>query len=94
VQEAALRSGVRADAPTFGVDPEANWGLVGAGADVRPVRTEKGSYAHFYALTVAWLRDGAPPPVEPADAIAVLDIIEAAQQSAAALTVVSLSQEC
>ncbi len=37
----------------------------------------------FDALCVPWLRGEGPPPVAPADAIAVLDIIEAAQRSAA-----------
>jgi len=94
VQEAALRAGVRADAPGFGEDPEARWGKVGAGADVRPIRTEKGQYAHFYAQVAAWLRSGAPPPVDPADAIAVLELIEAAQRSAAEATIVRFPQGC
>ncbi len=32
---------------------------------------------------VAWLRDGGPPPVNPDDAITVLDLIEAARASSA-----------
>jgi predicted dehydrogenase len=91
VQEAVLRAGGPADAPGFGRDPETNWGMLGAGADVRPIQTEKGDYQRFYALTVPWLREGAPPPVDPMDAIAVLNIIQAAQRSAAEAKVVSLS---
>jgi predicted dehydrogenase len=94
VQEAALRGGTRADEQNFGADPVDRWGLVGAGADTRPIETEKGDYQRFYALTVAWLREGAPPPVDPADAIAVLEIIEAAQRSAAEAKVVSFPQGC
>jgi len=94
VQEAALRTGVRADAPGFGDDPEDRWGRVGAGADVRPIKTEKGNYARFYAHVVEWLHGRAPPPVDPADAIAVLDLIEAAQRSAAEATVVRFPQGC
>jgi predicted dehydrogenase len=90
VQEAALRSGVRADAAGFGEDPETNWGLVGAGADARPIRTERGTYQQFYALTVPWLREGAPPPVDPAAAVGVLEIIEAAHRAAAEAQVVRL----
>jgi predicted dehydrogenase len=78
VQEAALRSGVRADSPGFGEDSESNWGALGAGAEVRQVRTEKGDYARFYALTVPWVRGGGPPPVDPLDAVAVLEVIEEA----------------
>jgi predicted dehydrogenase len=91
VQEAVLRAGGRVDAPGFGEDPESNWGLLGAGTDVRPIKTEKGDYQRFYALTVPWLRDGAPPPVDPMDAIAVLNIIQAAQRSVSEAKVVALS---
>jgi predicted dehydrogenase len=90
VQEAWLRAGRRADEPGFGEDPEAQWGTLGAGRDERPVRTEKGNYGVFYAQAVSWLRDGGPPPVDPEDAVAVLGIIEAAQQSAAQANTVSL----
>jgi predicted dehydrogenase len=83
VQEAVLRTGQPATTPGFGEDPEDRWGLVGAGPDVRPVKTEKGDYQRFYALAVKWLREGAPPPVDPADAIVVLEFIEAARRSAA-----------
>jgi predicted dehydrogenase len=89
VQEAALRAGSRADAPGFGEDPEDQWGILGAAHDTKRIKTEKGDYQRCYALTVPWLRDGAPPPVDPADAIAVLDIIEAAQRSAAEARVIS-----
>jgi predicted dehydrogenase len=94
VQEAALRAGARADSPGFAEEPEERWGRVGVGVDARPVRTEKGNYARFYAQVVDWLRGGAPPPVDPADAIAVLDLIEAAQRSAAEATVVRFPQGC
>ena len=94
VQEAALRAGTRADAPGFGEDPEERWGWVGVGANARPIRTEKGDYTRFYALAVEWLAGRAPPPVDPADAIAVLDLIEAAQRSAAEATVVRFPQGC
>jgi len=91
VQEAALRAGGRPDAAGFGEDPESAWGLLGAGTDLRPVRTEKGVYQRFYELCVPWLRDGAPAPVDPMDAIAVLNIIHAAQRSVIEAKVVSLS---
>jgi predicted dehydrogenase len=88
VQEASLRTGRPANAPGFGEDPPAQWGLLGAGAEARPIRTENGTYQRFYALTVPWLREGAPSPVDPADAIAVLDAIEAARRSSAQARVI------
>jgi predicted dehydrogenase len=83
VQEAFLRSGGSPDSPGFGEDPEAQWGVLGAGTEMRPVRTERGNYRRFYELIVPWLRDGAPPPVNPDDAVVVLELIEAARASAA-----------
>ncbi len=40
---------------------------------------ERGNYQRFYELTVPWLREGAPPPVNPDDAVVVLELIEAAR---------------
>jgi len=91
VQEAALRIGGGPGLPGFGEDPEAHWGLIGAGTDVRPVRTEVGNYQRFYELTVRWLREGAPPPVDPNDAVAVLELIEAACVSSAQRRVIEFS---
>ena len=83
VQEAWLRAGRHADERGFGVDPPEHWGELSDGTEVRRIETEKGDYRAFYALVVPWLRDGAPPPVNPDDAVAVLEIVEAAQRSAA-----------
>jgi predicted dehydrogenase len=54
------------------------------------VRSEPGAYQRYYAGVVASLRHGAPPPVDPDDAVAGLEIIAAAQRSAAARRTVSL----
>ncbi len=76
VQEAALRSGERPDRQDWGVDPSDQWGLIGVGDNLTAVPTERGSYPGFYAAVIRSLRDGAPPPVAPSDAIATLEIIE------------------
>jgi predicted dehydrogenase len=76
MQEAALRSGGRPDQPGWGVEPREHWGLLGVGDEATPVRSEPGAYQQFYAGVVASLRDGAPPPVDPEDAVAGLEIIE------------------
>jgi predicted dehydrogenase len=81
VQEAVLRIGGSPDSPGFGEDPEAQWGLLGAGTELRAVRTERGNYRRFYELVVPWLRDGAAAPVDPDDAVVVLELIEAARVS-------------
>ncbi|MGH7444749.1 MAG: Gfo/Idh/MocA family protein [Longimicrobiales bacterium] len=81
VQEARLRAGERPGA-SWGEEPEASWGRLGKGDEVLPVRTEAGAYPAFYEGLLAALRDGAPVPVDAADAVAGLEIIETAQRSA------------
>jgi predicted dehydrogenase len=83
VQETVLRAGKPVTTPGFGEDPPERWGLLGTELDLRPVRTEKGDFQRFYVLTVPWLRNGAPPPVNPMDAVIVLELIEAAQRASA-----------
>jgi predicted dehydrogenase len=81
VQEEALKQGGRPGAEGWGEEPERRWGVLGAGDDLRPLRTEPGSYQSFYQGVVSALREGAPPPVDPAEAVAVLEVIEAARRS-------------
>lgn len=82
-QEDLLRSGDGPPGrPGWGEEPEARWGTLGVGAEARPVRTERGDYRGFYEGVVAAVGDGAPPPVSAADAIAGLEVIEAAYRSA------------
>jgi predicted dehydrogenase len=81
VQEEALKLGGSPSAPGWGEEEESRWGVLGAGEELRPVRTEPGCYQRFYEGGVAAIREGAPPPVEPADAVAVLEVIEAARRS-------------
>jgi scyllo-inositol 2-dehydrogenase (NADP+) len=89
VQEPALRLGAT-PGPGYGEEPEAAWGRLVAGDASRPVETERGAYPEFYAGVAAALRDGAPPPVDPVDAVAGLEIIRAARSSSAERTVVAL----
>lgn len=82
VQEDSLAAGGRPGDPGFGEDPPERWGLVGAEGDLRPLRTERGRYEAYYAGVVVALRDGAPMPVDAADSVAVLELIEAAHRLA------------
>jgi predicted dehydrogenase len=90
VQEAALRAGV-GPGPGWGEEPEALWGRVGVPDAWTPVPTEPGAWPAYYAGIAAALRDGAPPPVDPADAVEGLRIIEAARRSAAERTIIELA---
>jgi scyllo-inositol 2-dehydrogenase (NADP+) len=76
-QEAALRDGADPRHPGFGLDPLD--GRLGAEA----VPTEPGRYLAFYEGVAAAIRDGAAPPVDPADAREGLRLIELARRSAA-----------
>ena len=90
VQEEALHRGERPGDGEWGVAPSTRWGTLGVGDEVQPVATEGGDYGLFYAGVVGWLRHGAPPPVDPLDAVVVLDVIEAARASATTGGVVNL----
>ncbi len=51
-----------------------------------PVASERGDWPAFYAGLERSLREGAPPPVDPWDAVAGLEVIDAARRSAATST--------
>jgi len=89
-QEAALRSGNCSVGPDWGVEPPEYWGVLTDGAHEESVPSEPGAYQRFYGELAAMLRGEAPPPVAPEDALAGLEIIEAAQRSAAERGVVAL----
>jgi len=78
VQVLQLQAGMRPGEAGFGEEPRDAWGALRAGERSRPVRTEPGNYAGFYADVAATVRDGAAPPVALDDAIRGLQIIEAA----------------
>ena len=82
VQERALSEGARPDDPDWGREPPDRWGRLSTGDGERTVETERGAYPEFYRRIAASLRNGTPPPVDPEDSVAVLRIIEAAQESA------------
>jgi predicted dehydrogenase len=75
-QEAQLADGMRPGDEGYGIAPEAT--------------IEPGAYQRFYEAVVAWLRDGAPPPVDPRDSVAVLRLLDAARRSAASHSVIEL----
>ncbi len=88
-QEDALREGAR-PGPGWGEVRRTQWGLLGAGLDVEPVASMPGDYPAYYKgiqTALAARADGteslARPPVDPADSVRGLEIIEAALASAA-----------
>lgn len=75
-QEPALASGVLPTDAAYGFEPESTWGILGVGDKEQPVPTERGSYPEYYRLLATAIRDGGKLPVDPADSVAVLKIIE------------------
>lgn len=71
-----------------------NWGRLVADAKGiainSKIETELGAYETFYAAVRDAVRDQTPMPVDPADVISVLHVIEAAQRSAQTGNVVTL----
>jgi scyllo-inositol 2-dehydrogenase (NADP+) len=90
VQEQALGEGSLPNDPAWGREPPERWGRVSTGEDERTIETEPGGYPEFYRGVAASLRAGTPPPVDPDDSVAVLEIIEAALESARTARVITV----
>lgn len=84
VQAQAIFAGKRpADDPAgWGYEAEERWGLLATDDGKEPVPSEQGRYHDYYEGFARAVRDGTPPPVTPAEAIAVLQVLDAARQSA------------
>jgi scyllo-inositol 2-dehydrogenase (NADP+) len=84
-QEPQALAGMSPADSAFGVE-DARWHgtFTGADGDTEQVATERGHYLAFYEAVAASILDGAPVPVEPADARAGLAIIERVRADAAA----------
>ena len=77
-QEAALAAGAKPGDAGFGVEPRDSWGTLGVRGDTRAVEPERGDYGEFYRLLAPALAGAGEPPVDPADAVAVLRVLERA----------------
>jgi scyllo-inositol 2-dehydrogenase (NADP+) len=84
-QEDALRSGRRPDGPgAWGVEPELSWGRLVREEQSEAVPSEPGAWPSFYIALERALREGGPPPVDPWDAVATLEVLDAARRTAGA----------
>lgn len=96
-QEDALSRGMRPGNPGWGTEPRERWGHLNTSAGDLTVdgmvETLPGSYETFYALLRDALISGGPPPVDPADSLAVLRLIEAARESAHTGQVIPLATQ-
>ncbi|MHA7305565.1 Gfo/Idh/MocA family protein [Arthrobacter sp. TMN-49] len=76
VQESQLLAGILPGDPRYGVDPSENWGVLGRDGALEPVPTEQASFGRFYELLADALLRGGDVPVNPADSVAALRVIE------------------
>lgn len=75
-QEAALDAGASPADEGYGVTPYERWGVFGVEGSLEPLPTLRGDYGAFYRGLADSIRSGAPLPVDPADSVAVLELIE------------------
>jgi predicted dehydrogenase len=83
-QEDALRSGLRPDgSDQWGLEPETHWGRLVRDEESEPVPSELGAWPTFYMQLERALRKGGPSPVDPAEGVAALEVLDAARRSVA-----------
>ena len=75
-QEDALRDGGDPLRVGWGRESVSSWGEIHTGNSSRPVPTTPGNYREFYQQFAAALRGGGPVPMDPADTLRVIQIIE------------------
>jgi predicted dehydrogenase len=74
----------------WGTVAENRWGRIHRGGVAEPVPAENGAWTSFYAGFARAVRGEAAPPVDPWDAVAALEVRDAAPRSAATGQVVRL----
>jgi len=92
-QEEQLRAGRSPRDPGFGEEPAEKWGRIQRGSDSDALPTDRGRWDLFYPAVVRAVRDRTPVPVDPHDAVRVLQILEAARVSNDEARVVSFSYD-
>lgn len=81
IQEGQIQAGIMPGNPAYGVESEENWGRLGLDGNTTAVPTENGNFGRFYELLAAAILEGAPVPVDPADSVAGLRIVEQARNT-------------
>jgi scyllo-inositol 2-dehydrogenase (NADP+) len=81
-QEAKLRAGERPTSADFGMPTESDHPHLVRGEESEPVTPEPGDWRRFYELLRDALTTNARLPVDPADALQTLRVLDAARRSA------------
>jgi len=79
-----------ADGAAWGTVPESRWGRLYRGGAGTPVPSCTGAWTSFYAGLARAVRGEEPPPVDPWDAVAALEVLDAARRSASSGQVVAV----
>jgi predicted dehydrogenase len=90
IQEEHLRAGIKPNASGFGVESSERWGRLYSDGREQPHPTAGGRWFDFYPMLTDAIRSGTPPPVDPTDAVAVVEVLEAALTSARTCSIVPL----
>ena len=91
IQEKDLRDGRDPTKGDWGREDPDRWGTLGVEGATQPVETEAGCYQCFYEGVVATVHDGVPPPVNPAEVVGALAVLDAARISALTREVLNVS---
>jgi predicted dehydrogenase len=82
-QEALLVAGRSpADGADWGTEPEHRWGRVFRDGRSEPLASVRGAWDLFYPAFAEAVRGAAPMPVDPWDAVATAEVLDAARRSA------------
>jgi predicted dehydrogenase len=83
-QEPAIEAGVLLDDDNFGVDLEPGFYTSAQAPERREaVRNERGDYRQFWHALMRAIRGDGPNPVPPAQALRVMELLEASMDSSA-----------
>ncbi|RIK14856.1 MAG: oxidoreductase [Acidobacteria bacterium] len=74
--EQQLTTGTSSTDPALGVRESDADAIVGVAGQERRVPLDRGEYGAFYRGVARAVTDGAPPPVDPRDSVAVIELIE------------------
>ena len=92
--EASLRGDrPAADPAAWGYEPESAWGTLHSAPGATRVPARQGSYVDYYTRFADAVRTGSAPPVTAAEAIEVLEVLDAARVSAGSGRSVDLDQD-
>jgi predicted dehydrogenase len=84
VQAQAIFAGLRPteEGDSWGFEPASSWGILHTAGEPTVVPAEQGNYATYYRLFGDAVRTAGQPPVTAAEAVATLQVLDAARVSA------------